>query len=139
MAERIKFTVWRDRWLRGAGDGKLLNEEGRRCCLGFLGQTCGVPDEAQLGIGLLSEVRSAHLPQWPSSLQSIEENESDDEFDEYDEPRIIESITESTLCNDIIGANDSETMSPESREATLAVLFLRAGIDVEFRDGSGPE
>ena len=40
-----KFKVKRSEWNRGVvGASELLNDAGR-CCLGFVAQQCGVPDE----------------------------------------------------------------------------------------------
>lgn len=49
-----EFTIYKDKWVRGdrhhngvyLGSSLLLNDKGNMCCLGFLGQACGVVDEA---------------------------------------------------------------------------------------------
>jgi hypothetical protein len=42
----MRFTVKRSGWYRGHGaqGSRLLRHDGQRCCLGFVGQQCGLPD-----------------------------------------------------------------------------------------------
>jgi hypothetical protein len=49
----LTCTVNRKTWVRGRylmqmGMSALLNQEGNMCCLGFLGEACGVPKEKML-------------------------------------------------------------------------------------------
>ncbi len=48
------FTVSRKRWHRGQGtSGSALRlEYGKQCCLGFLGQSCGIRAKDMLGISM---------------------------------------------------------------------------------------
>ena len=41
-----EFNVYRADWSNGANkfDAVLLDEEGHRCCIGFMAAACGVPD-----------------------------------------------------------------------------------------------
>jgi hypothetical protein len=45
--KRLVCIVDRKTWMRGRkGDGLMLvNQDGTKCCLGFLGEACGVPSE----------------------------------------------------------------------------------------------
>jgi hypothetical protein len=120
VSERIKFTVWRDRWLRGAGDGLLLDSNGHRCCLGFLGQQLGCSDDEQRSVGLPQELPSAD--KWPATLVL---------------KRHGFGYTDAGPIDTIVSINDAVDDSDEEREAELTELFAAKGIDVEFRDGSG--
>lgn len=65
-----KVTIDRSRWLVPSTcpdeDGVLLDRTGFRCCLGFLGQACGVPDAPMLGKPLPGDVNGYDL--WPAPL-----------------------------------------------------------------------
>jgi hypothetical protein len=133
VTERIKFTVWRDKWLRGDPKNScLLNDQGCRCCLGFLGQEVDIADRHQLSVGLPHEVsyQSADAAKkWPVGL--LEATDADDDSSEH--------FRESTVCNSIVHINDNKRLTDEERETKLTEQFASVGIDVEFRDGTGPE
>ena len=121
MSERIKFTVWRGKWLRGNSQrSALLVENGCMCCLGFLAKTLGATDELIDGHGTPEEVRA--IP-WPESLVAQGELKCED----------------TEVCMSIVYANDDDGYADDERESHLRDLFARAGIDIEFRDGAGPE
>ncbi len=48
----MKFIVDRRTWFRGQGSDEslLLNRDGQRCCIGFVGAQCGINDTLLLGI-----------------------------------------------------------------------------------------
>lgn len=123
MADRIRFTVWRDAWLRGETGSLLI--DGKRCCLGFLGQACGLGDNELSLAGTPEETR--RFKAWPEPLLDITEDEDG------------ASVRDSIACQDIVHINDDddEDMSDEQRESELTALFASMGIDVEFRDGDG--
>lgn len=119
MTNSLKFTVWRDHWLRGES-GSLLRD-GQRCCLGFLGQAVGYSDR---------ELRYAASPEdtvvkskWPDPLRVVD--------DEY------RRSANSEACNCIIDDNDDPNIDDATREARLTEQFAAIGIDVEFRDRRG--
>jgi hypothetical protein len=113
VAERLKFIVWRGKWLRGTKyEGCLLDSDGRRCCLGHLGRDVGIADGQIFGEALPANVTS---PLWPSQL----------------------SKGPGSLEWDAANINDDTEISDERREYLLTERFAREGIDVEFRDGDG--
>ncbi len=121
MSERIKFTVWRDKWLRGNSQRSALRiETGCMCCLGFLAKTLGATDELIDGYGTPEEVGAI---EWPESLVVQGEDRHED----------------TDVCESIVYINDEAGYDDDEREAHLRDLFARAGIDIEFRDGAGPE
>jgi hypothetical protein len=65
-----KFVVDRRTWYRGEGssDSRLLTEDGKRCCIGFVGQQCGIPDGALLNVAEVIQVKDGDqmhkFPAW---------------------------------------------------------------------------
>jgi hypothetical protein len=112
MTDRIKFTVWRDRWSRGR-KSQLLASDGMMCCLGFLGKACGAADDDILH-GCTPSYRLG--VRWPAGLLKEYNNDSD-------------------ICEQIIEVNDGPFQ--KLREPQLAALFDSIGIDVTFADGTG--
>lgn len=119
----MKFTVYRDKWARGNGAGSLLDDQGKMCCLGFLGRQCGIEKEDIKHVGMPSETVKGP---WPDGIVYKDE--------EYG------CVRDTSACNFIATTNDSvgiET-TEELRERILTDEFSRIGIEVEFVDGSGP-
>lgn len=56
--DKLVCTVKRSKWVRGGRFGRslLLNEDGNMCCLGFLGEACGVPTDQLGGVGMPQSV-----------------------------------------------------------------------------------
>lgn len=54
----MTFTIKRSEWFRGKGpdDSKLLDDNGKRCCWGFVANQCGIPDEQLKGKKVLREL-----------------------------------------------------------------------------------
>jgi hypothetical protein len=121
-AERFSFTVWRDKWLRGdMADGScLLDTNGCRCCLGFLGQAVGYTDEQLLGASTPEDIA---CDKWPRGLILCDDHERRED--------------DSEVCEKIVNANDEGPAL--TREERLTELFASIGIDVTFRDGTGEE
>jgi hypothetical protein len=123
VTERIKFTVFRNTWLRGGGDGNLLDAAGCRCCLGFLGRQLGCSDDDQRDVGLPQELDSAS--KWPTNLVALVDDEDGSSF------------MGTCALDEIIGVNDSMTTSDDAREQQLTELFAALSIDVDFKDSEG--
>lgn len=107
----MKLIIDRATWLRGTGNGALLDAHGMKCCLGFYGLAC-VLTPAQL----LGNVEPGDVPsdKWPITCVDTEGNQS------YWTERAIE-------------INDSKEMSDVTREHLLVEHFAKVGVDVEFR------
>lgn len=124
MADRIKFTVYRDKWLQGRpNDACLLNEHGERCCLGFLGAAVGIPNISQFTQPDPEEVNEEDVSKWPGSL--VRDNGV--------------RLRNSDLCGEIIRTNDSTVIENAERERELKQLFSSGGIDVTFEDAAPAE
>lgn len=118
---RRRFTVYRESWLRGNGTASGLLLNGQRCCLGFLGKACGIPDGEMYQVADPESVAPELQSLWPETILSAE------------------SKTHTRLCGNILEENDCDDFeTDELREVALSALFADAGIDVTFADGSEP-
>lgn len=118
--QRLKFTVYRESWLRGNGTASGLLLDGQRCCLGFLGKACGIPDDEMRQKAEPESIDPMLIRLWPRSIVNL-------------------SKTNTALCSNIIEENDCDDYDADDlREVALSALFADAGIDVEFVDGREP-
>lgn len=107
------YTVSRKTWYRGRGrdESRLLREDGTRCCIGFVGQQCGISDAVLLNRNAIGQSwQSGHIggfPAWMVKGQDI--------YDAYRE-------------NDDIGITDEE------RESRLQEIFAKHGDEIVFVD-----
>jgi hypothetical protein len=140
----MKLVIDRSRWCRGLRstlpvqldavidplDVQLLRFDGKRCCLGFFAQVCGIEDDAIEGHGepanVDTDVSVTADPLWMRMLV-----ETTDE-DEEDLPGTFEN---STLASALIEANDRDGYAEPEREARIAEMFATIGVEVEFVDG----
>jgi hypothetical protein len=133
--EDKSLVIVRADWIRGGknlprheGHSVLRSQEGKMCCLGFLGLTCGYSATELLGhvtpadTGLIDDdTGECDVPKWPAELL---ENKTD----AHRYPQ------NSLLCSEIMAVNDGEASSCEpKREGELTELFGRMGWKVEFR------
>ena len=107
------FTVKRSKWYRGQGgdfSALLLRNDGKRCCIGFVGQQCGIPDKALLNRAVAFDVRDDRWPKW---ILEVNKSASTDIYEAY-------------------GVNDSATISDAERERRLKAIFKRNGDRIRF-------
>lgn len=109
----MQFTVKRSEWYRGKGaaPSKLLRTDGTRCCIGFVGQQCGIADSALLNrrtIGLCPP-KDEKWPTWTNS------NDIADTYEAYE-------------------VNDNAKLNDKEREAKLKEIFARNGDEIVFVD-----
>lgn len=110
-----KLVIDRSRWYRGQGaeGSRLIREEdGKMCCLGFLGLACGIPAEHLQGYLTPSAVAPKHIGKWPTGL--------------------FIGGTLSTTCELLMHRNDAPAYLPSVREELLQEAFETIGIEVEF-------
>lgn len=103
------FTVDRATWLRGSV-GSLLEDDGRRCCVGFLAKEMGYSDDEMRSMPVLGDVTRTELG-LPPELRTCNWSSGD---------------------GDIYGANDDDALSDTDREAKLTELFAGIGVEVKF-------
>lgn len=122
----MKFTVKRLNWNRGNNNlasFNLLNKNRTRCCLGFLGKTCGIPDEELRGASYPDEIPSTNWPVELSNKNVVSDLNSD--------------INNSYVFNNshaIAVTNDDSNISDSVREKILTKQFAAIGIEVTFED-----
>jgi hypothetical protein len=104
----MKFIVDRQKWYRGRGadDSKLLREDGTRCCIGFVGQQCGLSDERLSGESSVFGVPNDRWPKW------------------------MIGYTSSVVAAYVV--NDDKKISDEKREFALKKIFSENGDEIEF-------
>ncbi len=119
----MKFIVDRQTWHRGKGeqDSYLLRRDGMRCCIGFVAQQCGVPDEQLLanpaihhskvyaGPLIIDAQHLELLPKWMS-------------LGDHTSPPLAAAYA----------TNDEPNISDEDREQKLQSIFTRNGDEIEF-------
>lgn len=108
-----KFTVDRQTWYRGKGcqNSYLLKGNGKKCCIGFVGTQCGVPNNVMLLIPSVEKVPTDNrllFPKWMT-----------DEGYSW-------GLSEAYRVNDDIAITD------EHREEELKRIFERKGDEIEF-------
>lgn len=116
----MKFTVKRSRWYRGQGGvtSRLRQSDGTMCCLGFLGETCGISESAMLNKLMPEDVASyADRKKWPPGLIAVE---------------VDGTRWRTDAANEMSMTNDSRALGDDEREAKLTELFKGLGIEVEF-------
>ena len=119
VSERFSFTIDRSKWWRGKPDSALLGLDGNRCCLGFLGQACGIRDDEMQSEPCPSDVASDG---WPEFL--LRDNGA--------------TIVDSDFGKELMDINDSTIFSEEERERILTQKLSAYGVDVTFVDGVSP-
>ncbi len=117
-----KFVVDRKMWYRGKGSdtSRLLNAEGQRCCIGFVGQQCNIADEYMLN---LPDIDSAH-----------EEHSVKDQFPAWmhGDKRSRLLGYESTAIFTAYHINDDTEIPDNEREEKLKQVFAEFGDEIEF-------
>lgn len=113
----MKFTVDRKTWARGGRYTRLANEDGTKCCLGFLGEACGIP---------LSQLEMAQNP-------VDQETDEDSIKGLWPAGTFSSSIyMHSDAIRTAIRANDFEALSESDREWAITKALATIGIEVEF-------
>jgi len=114
----IKVVIKRSKWLRGTGDGTLLNEDGERCCLGFLGKVCGYSDKdlKRKGTPMDLNTKTFKNGKWPKTILSPEYRYNTD------------------LTEDLVSANDDTNVLGANKERRIKSLGKKGGIDFQFVD-----
>jgi ABC-type uncharacterized transport system ATPase subunit len=119
----MKFTVKRSEWLRGHEGSCLLTPDGMRCCIGFVGQQCGVPDVIMQDVpSLAGAVHRASFD--VSALESNRLVRKEGTSGVFDRPWLFTAYV----------INDDCTLDDSKREEKLTRLFERNGHQITFVD-----
>ncbi len=123
----MEFTVDRKTWYRGKGGmfSKLLKEDGRKCCLGFLAKAYGYEDSDILNKASFRNLSDASL------ITRLLVGDSNNEL-------LGENYCTS-LHETIADINDNRTFSDETKEKELTELFAQADIKVNFIDSNNED
>lgn len=128
-----KFTVFRDRWLRGEGgpaSALLRVRDNKMCCLGFLSIECGIPED------MIREV-----PQFDQTTGLAERIHREVVGLMATPTRLTEMCCQLMDINDAVVGEETPLKnvvdSEEDRERRLTELFALLDVSVEFRDGAG--
>lgn len=114
----MKLVIDRERWIRGDHPNPsmlLRSDDSKMCCLGFYLTQCGAGEEAMLDLESPSAVED--LPTCAAWLI-----DDDDPIGDGD----------SELCAMLMDTNDASSLDEPLREARLAELFAKQGVEVEF-------
>lgn len=120
------FIVRRKKWLRGSANGMLRNENGAKCCLGFVCSQLGykdlggldTPSEAADRATTLLEQRNFKKARIPLVEIGLVNNKGSD----------------TRICNKMMQVNDKLNLSSAEREEKLKKLALKAGFRLTFKD-----
>lgn len=122
----LKFTVYRDRWLRSdAWSSMLLNGEKLRCCMGFLAEACGLHNNTIEGIAVFRLLPSEEFWKLPEALRPV--------LDDVEHK--IDGITrykDAVATGELYRINDDPDLTDEEREKRLYEKLLSLGIEVGF-------
>lgn len=106
----MKFTIDRQKWLRGEGgmySYLLRPSDGKQCCVGMYLEHCGVTTSELKGKAVISELCATITPSAGWLM-----NQS---------PR-----------NELYSTNDDRELSDAERERDIAKYFATVGVEVEF-------
>jgi hypothetical protein len=117
----MKFIVPRRTWFRGQGtaESRLLTLKGMRCCVGSVGQQCGVSD---------AEMKNR------KAIHSF----SFSETDRLGRPQILGGFLEwmylgcGFFISSVYNINDNPNLSDAEREKQLKEKFAEQGDEIEF-------
>ena len=112
----IEFTVKRSEWGRNFLFMQDHGDPPKRCCLGFLGNACGVTDSEMHGYFYPFDSR------WPKQLVAPRG------------PSGRFGVTATPIVRSIARVNDDAFMSLDEKERLLEGLFKSIGIQVYFVD-----
>lgn len=120
----IKLEIDRSKWACGTNNIKrgrnsaLLDENGFKCCLGFLGSACGLTDKE-----LLYHATPGGAPseKWPKGLLT-----SDPYWPSNHPPM------NSTLARNLMNANDDKSRVSDEIEQEITTHMKEIGIEVTF-------
>lgn len=112
----LRVVIVRAKWQHGRdGDSALVCEDGKQCCLGFVGKAIGFTDEDMAGVAMPSDVGPER---WPDGM-------------------VVKSVTtygwlDSEISNKLAAINDSSATSRDAKELALRKWGPDAGIEFIF-------
>jgi len=113
----MKFIVDRKTWYRGRGGAysRLLTNDGKRCCIGFVCKQAGIPDSS-----IKNERSIASCEMEPKKRKAIEKSKL---------PHWLGEHSQVIYCYHI---NDNHSLTDGLREKLLKERFAMHGDEIEF-------
>jgi hypothetical protein len=108
----MKLVIDRAKWLRGEKGYLLRSTDGKRCCVGIYLSSLGVPDDAMCDLGTAYAVHEK-VDLLPAEAKWLVTDEDCIACRLYEE-------------------NDDRALPESSREDSIALLFAKRGVEVEF-------
>lgn len=129
-----EFVIKRSEWSRGTQEGLLLNNYGKKCCLGFYAEACGIPAEEIIDIATPqdlvygTDVAESNNLKWDTFLID-KKKVSPSPYDRW-------SQNNSSSCCAMMETNDllTRAITESEREEQLIKLFADQGVKVTFVD-----
>lgn len=124
MGDPVKrFVVRREKWMRGLNkyDTRLLDDDGKMCCLGFVCVQCGMAPETIHDLGTPEDVASYDCGS-PEPVTGV--------LGFYDDER--GRWCDNALTRDAISINDDGDIDDAERERRLSELFAKHGYEMVF-------
>lgn len=110
-----EFVIDRKTWYRGKSRGSmLLREDGRKCCVGFYAESCGVPSNKLVFKGTIADLVNT----WPELTVKFPHN-----------------FRDSSAYNNLkhlYTTNDNTLLDESTRERLITEAFAQKGIKVTF-------
>lgn len=111
----LDVTVKRSEW----GKAVLYDPQSKkRCCLGFVGNACGITDDEMRCVGTPSTLLKVYGLNILDSL--IKKNDT--------------QTLDSRVANKLMAVNDARDFEPSLRESEIASIGKEAGINFTFVD-----
>lgn len=118
-----KFTVDRRTWLRGEGgvSSKLMrSSDGKMCCLGFLGEACGLTKTALRDNGDFTDLSRPLIAEIPQELVKRGDH--------------VGLYSNTEIATQLMNLNDETGIDDIERERSLTCIFAQIGLTVEFQN-----
>ena len=119
----MKFQIKRSEWLRGEGSENsylLRSKDGKKCCVGFFANACGLNDDVIKNYGDLCNMYLSN------SNICLNENLH----------KLIDVVlmVNSDIADNIYQTNDNKRFCDAEREEILVKLFKQIDCEAEFVD-----
>lgn len=105
------------RWGYGQGEGSLLGEDGKMCCLGFAAEQCRVKKASRLNAGMPNDLEGEDVEKFAKAYQWL--------FDEFGCASVPSSML--AIINDAVGTK------LQTRRNKISKIFAANGVKVIFK------
>lgn len=131
----MKLKIKLSEWYRGKGSGSSAlvvspgcpepDDVGKMCCLGFLGEACGISREEMMRIPHFADLfAEQRMEEIPKVLRSLVELDS----------AMNGVVCSSGIASRLIEVNDLPDIPEDERQLTIKELMAEIEVDVEYID-----